>query len=134
MGGVNPMVQQMPSPYPNMPNMMKYIPTIQKMIIPTQPIMMIPGGYMGYPPQNNNLQGHDKSMQMTPNFSNMNQMNIPYPLMDKNMSNIQMNIAQMQNQNNQMNVSQMPVQNSVNSNTSKMLVPEISDDVKIEKS
>ena len=75
---------QMPSPYPNMPNMMKYIPPNQKMVIPshTQPLMMIPGGYIGYPtqPQSNIIPPS--------NIPGVNQMNIPYPSNQVNLPNM----------------------------------------------
>ena len=109
------MVQQMPSPYPNMPNMMKYIPSNQKMIIPTQPIMMVPG-YMGYPTQNTMMQqGMDKAMQMTPNFSTMSQINIQPHQIDK--AYVQMNMSQIQTPINQINNQ----------------APNTIDDIKIEK-
>jgi hypothetical protein len=115
MGPINPIMQQIPSPYPSMPNMMKYIPPNQKMIIPTQsqPLMMIPGGYVGYPaqPQSNIIP--------PPNIPSINPINIPYP------SN-QVNIPIMQPTPPKVNTSQLASPASPNSlNTN--------DDIKIDK-
>ena len=77
------MVQQMPGHYPNMPNMMKYLSPNQRMIVPQQPMMMMPGGYTGFPqhPQSNINQPNqfDKKVQFPQYFNTINQMNFPQP-------------------------------------------------------